>query len=72
MSFIPLVPMIALALAVSAVAADPGGWPSYRAGMGRAGYSNQALSFSATETWRHDMPAPSPAWTSPARRSYWQ
>ena len=64
--------MIALALAVSAVAADPVGWPSYRAGMGRAGYSNQALSFSATETWRHDMPAPSPAWTSPARRSYWQ
>ena len=64
--------MIALALAVSAVAADPVGWPSYRAGMGRAGYSNQALSFSATETWRHDMPSPSPAWTSPARRSYWQ
>ena len=64
--------MIALALAVSAVAADPVGWPSYRAGMGRAGYSNQALSFSATETWRHDMPSPSPAGTSPARRSYWQ
>ncbi|MEC8972779.1 MAG: PQQ-binding-like beta-propeller repeat protein, partial [Verrucomicrobiota bacterium] len=57
---------------MSAVAADPVGWPSYRAGMGRAGYSNQALSFSATETWRHDMPSPSPAWTSPARRSYWQ
>ena len=40
--------------------------------MGRAGFSSQALSFSATETWRRDLPAPSPAWTTPARRSYWQ
>ena len=61
-----------LALAATAVAGDSAAWPSYRAGMGRAGFSNQALSFSATETWRRDLPAPSPAWTSPARRSYWQ
>ena len=40
--------------------------------MGRAGFSNQSHSFSATETWRLDLPAPSPAWTTPARRSYWQ
>ena len=54
------------------MADDSAAWPSYRAGMGRAGYSSQALSFSVTETWRRDLPAPSPAWTTPARRSYWQ
>ena len=70
MNFIRLVSF--LALASTAVADDSAAWPSYRAGMGRAGYSNQALSFSATETWRRDLPAPSPAWTTPARRSYWQ
>ncbi|MFQ3167958.1 MAG: outer membrane protein assembly factor BamB [Limisphaerales bacterium] len=70
MNFIRLVSF--LALASTAVAADPAAWPSYRAGMGRAGFSSQALSFSATETWRRDLPAPSPAWTTPARRSYWQ
>ena len=54
------------------MADDSAAWSSYRAGMGRAGYSSQALSFSVTETWRRDLPAPSPAWTTPARRSYWQ
>ncbi|MED5380935.1 MAG: PQQ-binding-like beta-propeller repeat protein, partial [Verrucomicrobiota bacterium] len=54
------------------MADDAGAWPSYRAGMGRTGFSSQALAFSATETWRRDLPAPSPAWTTPARRSYWQ
>ena len=70
MSFIRLVST--LALAASAVVANSAAWPSYRAGMGRAGFSSQELSFSATETWRRDLPAPSPAWTTPARRSYWQ
>jgi len=71
-SFVRPVTTLALGLAASAVAGDPAAWPSYRAGMGRAGFSSQALSFSATETWRRDLPAPSPAWTTPARRSYWQ
>ncbi|HJN83520.1 MAG TPA: PQQ-binding-like beta-propeller repeat protein, partial [Verrucomicrobiota bacterium] len=70
MSFIRLVST--LALVASAVVADSAAWPSYRAGMGRAGFSSQTLSFSATETWRRDLLAPSPAWTTPARRSYWQ
>ena len=72
MSFIRLVTPFALATAAYAVADDSGAWPSHRAGMGRTGFSSQTFSFSATETWRRDLPAPSPAWTTPARRSYWQ
>lgn len=47
-------------------------WSSHRAGMGRAGYSNQRLSFSQTQTWQRNLSVPTPAWTSPAKRSYWQ
>jgi outer membrane protein assembly factor BamB len=71
-SFIRLVTILTLATAHAAVAGDSGTWPSHRAGMGRTGFSGEALLFSATETWRRDLPAPSPAWTTPARRSYWQ
>ena len=53
-------------------ASDLSAWTSHRAGMGRAGYSNQKLSFSETKTWHRDLSVPNPAWTSPAQRSYWQ
>ncbi len=72
MNFVRPVSLVAFVLTLGAVAGDCAAWPSYRAGMGRAGFSSQTLSFSATETWRRDLPAPSPAWTTPAQRSYWQ
>ena len=53
-------------------ASDLSAWSSHRAGMGRAGYSNQKLSYSETQTWHRNLSVPTPAWTSPAQRSYWQ
>jgi len=47
-------------------------WPSYRAGMERTAFTAQSFDFNITETWRRELSSPSPAWTSPARRSYWQ
>ena len=40
--------------------------------MGRTAFTGQAFDFNITETWRRNLSLPSPAWTTPARRSYWQ
>ena len=61
-----------LVLSMNGLANDSTAWPSFRAGMGRTGYSSQVFSYSLTEIWQRNLPAPSPAWTTPARRSYWQ
>ena len=53
-------------------ASDLSAWSSHRAGIGRAGYSNQKLSFSEAQAWCRDLSVPTPAWNSPAQRSYWQ
>ena len=66
------VSVIALSFTVYSDDSDSSAWSSYRAGMGRDGYTSQKFSFSETQTWQRHLAVPSPAWTSPAQRSYWQ
>ena len=62
----------ALALLLIAPSASSAAWPSYRAGKERTAFTGQAFDFKITETWRRNLSLPSPAWTTPAQRSYWQ
>ena len=62
----------ALALLLIVPSASSAAWPSYRAGKERTAFTGQAFDFKITETWRRNLSLPSPAWTTPARRSYWQ
>ena len=64
--------VIALVGVASVQLVNSAAWPSYRGGMERAAFTPESFDFSADETWLRSLPAPSPAWTTPARRSYWQ
>ncbi len=47
-------------------------WPTHRANAGRTSLAPVKLPFPLQPAWSHDLLPPRPAWSPPARRSYWQ
>lgn len=71
----PPLPSFALLLTLLTLLASthaPADWPTHRATPGRTGLGNASLALPLHPLWSTSLPAPSPAWTPPARRSYWQ
>lgn len=47
-------------------------WPTHRANAGRTGLADTTLSVPLHTAWTVHLAPPRPAWSPPARRSYWQ
>jgi outer membrane protein assembly factor BamB len=47
-------------------------WPTHRANAGRTGLADTTLSVPLQPAWTVHLAPPRPAWSPPARRSYWQ
>ncbi|MGE3311714.1 MAG: PQQ-binding-like beta-propeller repeat protein [Limisphaerales bacterium] len=68
---LPLLPIL-FALFGTIPLAAPADWPTHRANAGRTGFTPSQLAFPLHPAWKRDLLRPSPAWSPPARRSYWQ
>jgi outer membrane protein assembly factor BamB len=47
-------------------------WPTHRANAGRTGLADTTLTLPLHPAWMVHLSPPRPAWSPPARRSYWQ
>jgi len=74
---LPTVPLLGhlstlLSIALLLTCSSPADWPTHRSDAGRTGLGDATLAFPLHAAWTHQLSPPRPAWSPPARRSYWQ